>query len=229
MANRNTKTDKWRDAWFLELSSDAKLLFIYLTENCDIAGFIEISYKIWSFETGLNLIELKEALELISEKIIYSADLKYLFIPKFILHQNNYPLNLENNAHKAIYKKLEYFSDIFDLQDFKKNILGGTKGLASPPVMYCNSNSNSNSNSNVENTNKIGSEIPQKSDVIAFFVEKGYGADLGERAFEYYSASGWKDKKGKPVKNWRQKMIAVWMRDKKQLEPVPPYYKKLSE
>ncbi len=211
MANRNTKTEKWRDAWFLDLDSNSKLLFIYLTENCDIAGFIEISYKIWSFETGLKIDDLKTSLELISEKINYSADYKYLFIPKFIVHQNNYPLNLENNAHKAIYKKLEYFSQMFDLHDFIKNALGGSKGLISPPVMSCNSNSNNNVNNNVKIKNE--NKIPEKSELVQFFVENGYRRDYAENVWEYYQNLNWFDSKGNIVKSWKAKCRAVWFKN----------------
>ena len=71
MSYRFTNTDKWNDSWFCELTQIQKLLFIYLCDNCDIAGFIEINYRRWandlnsSNETiegackGLNYIKIK--------------------------------------------------------------------------------------------------------------------------------------------------------------------------
>ena len=43
MAYRFTDTNKWHDAWFSSLKPLEKLLFNYLCDNCDIAGFIEIN------------------------------------------------------------------------------------------------------------------------------------------------------------------------------------------
>ena len=45
----------WKDAWFLDLEPDHKLLFIYLfsNERSSIAGIYELSKRIMAFETGL--------------------------------------------------------------------------------------------------------------------------------------------------------------------------------
>ncbi len=42
MATRFTETNKWKDKWFRSLDPLEKVLFIYLIDNCDNAGFIEI-------------------------------------------------------------------------------------------------------------------------------------------------------------------------------------------
>ena len=54
---------------------------------------------------------------------------------------------------------------------------------------------------------------PTESEVIKYFVEKGYVASAGKKAFRYYDAANWKDGKGSQVKNWKQKMIGVWFKD----------------
>jgi len=53
---------------------------------------------------------------------------------------------------------------------------------------------------------------PSKEDVIKYFAEKGYSKQAGEKAFDYYQEASWKDSHGKPVLNWKQKMIAVWFK-----------------
>lgn len=53
---------------------------------------------------------------------------------------------------------------------------------------------------------------PELQDVIDYFKLKGYLESIAIKAFEYYSEAGWKDSRGKQVKNWKQKMIAVWMK-----------------
>ena len=50
---------------------------------------------------------------------------------------------------------------------------------------------------------------------IAFgvmFAEKGYSREAARRAWAYYDAGGWKDRNGDAVRNWKQKMIAVWFK-----------------
>ncbi|GAA4328382.1 hypothetical protein [Flaviaesturariibacter amylovorans] len=53
---------------------------------------------------------------------------------------------------------------------------------------------------------------PPVQEVEAFFEEKGYSKAAARKAHEYYSTAGWKDSRGNPVKNWKQKMIAVWFK-----------------
>lgn len=53
---------------------------------------------------------------------------------------------------------------------------------------------------------------PTRSQVVEYFIEKGYKPEAGEKAFEYYSVANWKDAKGDKVKNWKQKMTAVWFK-----------------
>lgn len=53
---------------------------------------------------------------------------------------------------------------------------------------------------------------PNVEEVKSFFIEKGYSIDAAVRAYEYYAVNDWKDKSGKKVKNWKQKMISVWFK-----------------
>lgn len=56
-------------------------------------------------------------------------------------------------------------------------------------------------------------DAPTLDDVKAYFSEKGYSEQAAIKAFNYYDAGDWKDSEGKPVKNWKQKMIGVWFND----------------
>ena len=42
-----------------------------------------------------------------------------------------------------------------------------------------------------------------------------------QRFFDYYNVSDWKDRDGKPLKNWKQKIIAVWERSSGGNKPAP--------
>ena len=60
---------------------------------------------------------------------------------------------------------------------------------------------------NVKNDKKF--KPPTLEEVIKYVKEKGYQVDV-KKFMEYYTESDWHDKDGKSVRNWKQKIIAVW-------------------
>lgn len=60
---------------------------------------------------------------------------------------------------------------------------------------------------------------PTTQEVIDFFKSKGYNEIGAKKAYDYYSLGDWKDSKGKPVVNWKQKMVANWFRDEYKVKP----------
>ena len=59
---------------------------------------------------------------------------------------------------------------------------------------------------------------PILEDVVKYFKDKGYSESTAKIAFEYYQVANWVDSKGNPVKNWKQKMIAVWFKDENKIK-----------
>ncbi len=53
---------------------------------------------------------------------------------------------------------------------------------------------------------------PTLVEVITFFTDHGYTEELARRAYEGYQVNNWIDSRGKPVRNWRQKMVHVWFK-----------------
>lgn len=66
---------------------------------------------------------------------------------------------------------------------------------------------------------------PSIEEVLEYFTNAGYRADVAEKAFEYYDTAGWKDGQGKQVRNWKQKMISVWFKEENKY--VPPGTKQM--
>lgn len=62
---------------------------------------------------------------------------------------------------------------------------------------------------------------PTREEVRGFFDEKGFTEFAADRAYNYYSELDWHDSKGKAIKKWKAKMIAVWFK--------PENQKKISE
>jgi len=56
-------------------------------------------------------------------------------------------------------------------------------------------------------------EPPTVEEVETYFVENGFKKESGTKAYNYYAIADWQDSKGSKVKNWKQKMQAVWFKD----------------
>jgi len=71
-----------------------------------------------------------------------------------------------------------------------------------------------NNDNNDKNVKKKRNFIPPTLDeVISYFEKNNYPKELAERAYKYYNEGEWKDSNGKPVSNWKQKVIANWFKD----------------
>jgi len=170
VAVKFTDIKKWDDIWFSQLTMEQKVMFMYLCDACDIAGFLEVNHKLTTLRTGIQ--DVNEAINSLSKSIVYKDG--YIWIKKHIKHQRNLPLNPKNGAHKAIIKSIAEHVDRFpevyeelsssDLSIIQRE-LGGGWGEGRPPI----SNSISNSISNTVTT-----DTPQEETKITrlykFFV-----------------------------------------------------------
>ncbi len=131
MANRFTEDKKWCDAWFSKLSPQEKLLFLYMIDACDLAGFIEIDVRMFTFMTGLTEIEILGAIKGLNRGYLGAKQEQWIWIKNFIKYQKNLPLNVENNAHKNIINCINSQKTRFDTTKIL-NHLGANQGLISP-------------------------------------------------------------------------------------------------
>ena len=77
----------------------------------------------------------------------------------------------------------------------------------SAPIQKTNVLQNTNT---IQKTNRIQSK-PTQQEVIDFFISKGSTEEKAKQAYEYYEVADWHDAKGNRVKNWKQKMLSVWI------------------
>ena len=113
MAYRFTDTEKWRDAWFTTLTQFEMLLFMYLCDVCDIAGFAEVNLRLWAFDLRSTESTIKGALEGLNKSVLLSKNGDYIYLKNFLKHQKNLPLNEKNNAHKGIIGRFKVNLDKF--------------------------------------------------------------------------------------------------------------------
>ncbi len=130
---RFTETNKWRDAWFRKLSAAAKLAWIYLTENCDQIGMVEIDLTLLSGDCGLkitqaHLVELSTRLQHVGEE--------RFFIPKFIHFQYG-ELSEKCPPHRTIMRMIS-------MHNLKRDGMlyhyPNGKVIAAPPTVTATSN-----------------------------------------------------------------------------------------
>lgn len=95
---RSINTKFWDDSYIIELETKEKLLFLYLLSNplTNLAGVYEITFKKISFDTGLELKEVKEIFSKFEKdkKIIYSNG--FIIIKNFLKNQSCNETMLKN-------------------------------------------------------------------------------------------------------------------------------------
>lgn len=101
---RFTETNKWRDPWFRKLSLNSKALFLWLVDNCDNAGVIELDLHAASFDIGEpvdehHLAELKGRLQTLANG--------KLWVIKFIPFQYGASLSAKCVPHLRVIELLQ--------------------------------------------------------------------------------------------------------------------------
>lgn len=133
MAYRFTNTEKWDDHWFSSLKQIEMLLFMYLCDNCDIAGFAEVNLKRWAVDLNSTPDTIEAALKGLERGIVFSKDHDAIYLRNFLKHQKNLPLNKNNKAHVGILRRFELYRQKFDIEDInlfiESPIVAPSKGL----------------------------------------------------------------------------------------------------
>jgi len=101
---RFSETTKWADPWFRGLPIEAKCLWLWILDNCDCAGIIEIDMGLAEFQIG-STKPLASPLEALGDRVeMYGSK---LFVPKFIRYQYGDELHFANTAHRGVIRRLE--------------------------------------------------------------------------------------------------------------------------
>jgi len=62
--------------------------------------------------------------------------------------------------------------------------------------------------------------IPTPQEITDYGILRGYKLD-GRKLFDYYNDNDWKDKNDVKVKNWKQKILAVWCKEENKIKQEP--------
>lgn len=100
MAKRFIDTGLFDDDWFMELSKDCKLLWLYLITKCDHAGMIKINERLCKVQTDIK--DLSGTIKDLGNRIVTVSEHLY-FIPKFIEFQYpGFPNSAVRQQHSAV-------------------------------------------------------------------------------------------------------------------------------
>lgn len=104
MAKRLTDSDKWEDPWFLDLSTEHKMIWIYLLDKCNHAGIWKVNKRLMDFCLGYSS-DFQAFLKAAGDKIRVLNDEKW-FIPNFLTFQYGV-LDERNLMSKRVFPLLE--------------------------------------------------------------------------------------------------------------------------
>jgi len=198
--NRLTDTNKWKDDWFVELPPSSKLIFMYLCENCDDAGFYKLNSKFMSNQLGMKdskivsiLLEKNKDNTTLRKSLIFSNDSRKIWIKNFLFYQQQLPLERGNDEHKKIILILEKNLIHFDEVDEIHNVLSGiskSKGKRSAARFK---------KPNLKEFRDYGNKYAIEKNVEI-------SEDFAELLYNHYESNGWKVGGRTPMKDWKAAM-----------------------
>jgi len=204
--NRITNTDKWKDEWFLALSPFGKLVFVFLYENCNEAGFYNLNSTFMESQLKIPAKNIVSCIKEIGKKITFNKSGKKIWVDNFLFYQKQLPLDMNNGEHKKIKLILEK-----NFEDFNDD-----KGI----MFILN---------NVETEKKKKTATPRKTFIKPTLVEMTmYGIEYStqekvtmpddwiKQLYNHYESNGWKIGKNKtPMKDWKGAVRNAVLRVKK--------------
>lgn len=103
MAKRFTDTNIWEEDWFIKLTRDQKILWMFIKDSCDHAGIWRPNISIFKKVHG-SRVELNDALSIFNqdkERILLLPNGRW-FLVGFIPFQYGCRLNANNRMHKSV-------------------------------------------------------------------------------------------------------------------------------
>lgn len=204
MSKRFIDTGIFDDDWFMDLSKDAKLLWIYFITKCDHAGILKLNQKLCVVQTGIK--DLTGTIKQLGNRLVTVSEHLY-FIPKYIDYQ--YP----GFPNSKVRQQISAVDILTKYGLFDKENLTLIKELGNS---YVNDTVNVivNVTDTVNEKQKLKKEFikPTLEEVEQYFSENRYKKEIAKKAWMSYDVANWHDSQGKKILNWKQKMIQVWFK-----------------
>lgn len=220
--DRYSVVGRWDDIWFTSLKPYDKLVFSYLCDKCDEAGFIEVNYKLWELHLGLNKDEIKVCIFNL-QKMLLSDKKSKLWVKSHLFWQRKLPLDTNDKEHLWIISKIkaniEKFNNHKDLKtiidDIEKQI-EESKNKKAPAKKSAS-------------TTRNNFAAPSYEDFRVYFLTQKEHAEEDEilNLYDYYISRDWKVG-NKKMSDW-EAAIRVCIRRNNTTKPKFNNYKKESD
>jgi|688.fasta_scaffold432621_1 hypothetical protein len=104
MPKRFTETEKWKDKWFRSLTCEFKLAYLYLLDNCDHAGVIDLDDELANFQIGTN-VDWQAFYKTCEDRVSVLHNGK-VWLHKFIEYQYG-ELSKDCKAHNPVFSSIK--------------------------------------------------------------------------------------------------------------------------
>jgi hypothetical protein len=206
MAKRFTETTKWNEDWFLDLTNEHKLFWIYICDNCDHAGIFKPNKRLFELLIGKK-IDVKEFISIVNEDKVRLIELNNgrWYLTGFISFQYGGKLNDNNRVHKSILAILIQNEIIWVDED-------------KTPQLELNTDSKPKK---IKTTPPPRGNPESIAEAIDYFKAKGSNKNEGEKFYYFYESKGWMIGKSK-MKNWKMS-ASGWISRNKTSKPDSDY------
>lgn len=199
-----TSTGKWEDTWFSDLSNDAKILFYYISEKCNNAGFYEINKKLMLVQTNMNEARSRECFTEIKKAYVMSADRKTVWLKNFIKYQRKLPLKENVSNHKQIINFLKL--NLENTDKFPKNQeIIDLLPISIQPKKIIKVEKDPDAEPTKRFVKPTIYEIKEYMD-LKLIPNSDYESN---NFFNFYESKGWKVGKN-PMKSWKSAIDGTW-------------------
>lgn len=219
MANRRMfSRDIMQSDSFVELSAEARLLYVYLNLNADDDGFVENPKGV----ARLSVCDYTSIEELKTSNFVIECRAGLFVVVHWMLHnyiqsdrKHETRFTKEKSCLSVVNKEYVFSGSCSCIQDGYKEDTNCIRNVSKmePENSIGEDRGGKDSNSIGKDSNSIGGEEekappapPSLEEVEAYCRDNGLHMDA-EHFFRYFEASGWRDKKGRRVENWRQKAL----------------------
>lgn len=125
MAKRFTDTEKWKKSFLRGLNGAYKLLWLYILDDCDMAGIWHVDMEVARIKTG-EQVDGATALRVFADRVVPLDDGKKWFVRDFIFFQYG-ELKETNRMHLSVINILKKHN--IDFSQGASEALPGTQGI----------------------------------------------------------------------------------------------------
>jgi len=203
---RFSETTKWADPWFRALPIESKCLWLWILDNCDCAGIIEIDVGLAEFQIGATK-PLANPLQALGDRVQMHGS--KLFVPKFIRYQYGEELCFANTAHRGVIRRLELAKIPCPVMIIDKKEQAPIKPLKSPLQGAQDKDKDKDKDQEQKKTSKFIK--PSEFEMREYAKQIGLEESDGSFMMDHWEGNGWKNGQNKVVcwksgiRKWKSK------------------------